>query len=202
MFDIIFSFTVLILTLPILILTSILIKLTSKGPIFYVSRRVGKDGKLFNFYKFRTMVKGADKIGNPFFTEKDDKRVTKFGKILRNLKIDELPQFLNVLKGDMSVVGPRAEVPEIVNNHFVEEWKEILKVKPGIVSPLQTKYFPDFSYFQKENSTDFYLKEQLKEKIKWDLEYVKKHSFFNDLKIILKIAYLIIFKSWKFIWKS
>lgn len=202
-FDIFFSLLALLISLPLLIISAILIKATSKGPVFYISKRVGKDGKLFNFYKLRTMVENASKIGSPLFTEKNDKRVTKVGKILRNLKIDEIPQFFNVLKGDMSIIGPRPEVPEIVNNYFVEEWKEILKVKPGIVSLLQVKYFPDFTYFQGnvENSLDYYIKDQLPLKIKYDLEYVRNEKFFKDLEIFLKIAYNIIFKSWKCLWK-
>lgn len=203
-FDIFFSFILIIILFPLFFLASILIKLTSKGPLFYISKRVGKGGKLFNFYKFRTMVDRADKIGNPYFTEKEDKRVTKIGKILRNLKIDELPQLFNVLKGDMSIVGPRPEVPEIVNNYFQEEFKEILNVKPGLASLLQINFFPDFAYYQNEtdNSADFYIKNQLPLKIKYDLEYIRGKGFLKDFKIILKISYLIIFKGWKFIWKK
>lgn len=204
LFDIFFSIFTLIILSPLFLVVAILIKIDSKGPLFYVSKRVGKDGKLFNFYKFRTMVENASKIGSPFFTEKNDKRVTKIGKIIRNLKIDELPQFFNVLKGDMSIIGPRPEVPEIVHNYFVEEWKEILKVKPGIVSTLQVKYFPDFTYFQEntENSLEYYTNNQLPLKIKYDLEYVKNKNFFKDLEIFFKIAYNIIFKSWKYLWKK
>ncbi len=202
-FDILFSLFIIILVSPIMIISAILIKLTSKGPAFYISKRVGKNGKIFNFYKFRTMVQEADKIGPSIFTLKEDKRITKVGKILRNLKVDELPQFFNVLKGDMSVVGPRPEVPEIVNNYFVEEWEKILKVKPGIINLLHIKYFPDFTYYQKEkdNSFEYYIKEQLPIKIKYDLDYLKKQSFFFDLKIILSVIYCIIFKSWRFLKK-
>lgn len=203
-FDIFFSFALIILLLPIFIITSILIITTSKGPIFYISKRVGKDKKLFNFYKFRTMVRDAEKLGPSVFTIKDDKRVTKIGKILRNLKIDELPQLINVLKGDMSIVGPRPEVPEIVENYFKDEWNEILKVKPGLSSLLQVKYFPDFTYYQdkSKDSKEYYIKEQLPEKIKLDLEYVRKRSFLLDLKIIILIILNILFRSWKFLWKK
>lgn len=203
-FDIFFSLTLILLLSPILIFSAFLIMITSKGPIFYVSKRIGKDFKVFNFYKFRTMIREADKIGPSAFTLKDDKRITNIGKILRNLKIDEIPQLINVLKGDMSIVGPRPEVPEIVNNYFQEEFKEILKVKPGLASLLQIKFFPDFTYYQGKNtnSEDFYIKNQLPLKIKYDLEYIKDKSFFKDFKIILKISYLIIFKSWKFLWKK
>lgn len=204
LFDILFSVFVLIVLSPILILVAILIKIDSRGPVFYVSKRMGKDGKLFNFYKFRTMVKDASKLGSPLFTEKGDKRITRVGKILRDLKIDELPQFFNVLKGDMSIIGPRPEVPEIVENYFIEEWKEILKIRPGIVSNLQVKYFPDFTYFQKntEDSLEYYIKNQLPLKIKYDLDYKNSRSMKKDLEIFLRIAYNILFKSWKYLWKK
>jgi lipopolysaccharide/colanic/teichoic acid biosynthesis glycosyltransferase len=129
-FDIITAFIGLIILLPILIIISLWIKLSSKGPLFYSQKRVGKDFREFDIYKFRSMVVGADKIG-PSVTSADDKRITKVGRFIRKTKIDELPQLFNVLKGDMSLVGPRPEVMKFVQQKR-DEYKKVLSVRPGI----------------------------------------------------------------------
>jgi lipopolysaccharide/colanic/teichoic acid biosynthesis glycosyltransferase len=121
LFDIIFSFIILIILLPLFLLFALVIILTSKGGVFYLQKRVGKDGKIFSLIKFRTMFVNADKQG--LLTVGNDKRITKFGKFLRKYKLDELPQFLNVLIGQMSIVGPRPEVPKYVDLYNQEQKK-------------------------------------------------------------------------------
>ena len=129
-FDILFSFLVLIILLPAFILISLLIKTTMPGPVFFTQSRIGKDGRVFMLYKFRSMkVSNISNYQN--FEPGNTARVTRFGKILRRLKLDELPQFLNVLKSEMSIVGPRPEVEKWVKV-YPERWKRILSVKPGI----------------------------------------------------------------------
>jgi len=130
LFDIIFSIIGLIILSPLLIIISVLIKLGDRGPVFYKGTRVGLNGKLFKMYKFRTMVINADKIGGPSSSD-DDARITKIGKLLRKFKLDEFPQFINVLKGEMSFVGPRPEVKEVVGL-YTERELPILTLKPGI----------------------------------------------------------------------
>lgn len=119
-----------ILLLPLLLLIAIWIKINSKGPLLYVQKRVGKDFKEFKIYKFRSMIVDADKVG-PSVTSGNDTRITQVGKILRKTKIDELPQLFNVLKGDMSLVGPRPEVMKFVVSKK-DEYRKILSIKPGI----------------------------------------------------------------------
>ena len=138
LFDIFFSLLTLIVMSPILLIIAITIKLTSAGPIFYCSKRVGEKGKLFDLIKFRSMVVDAPQKG-PNITRNGDNRITNIGKILRKYKLDELPQFFNVLKGDMSIVGPRPEVPAYVARYSPEQL-QVLCVKPGITSPASIKY--------------------------------------------------------------
>lgn len=191
LFDIIFSLIGLILLSPIFLIIGILIKKEDGGPIFYRGVRVGRYGKLFRIYKFRTMVINADKIGGPS-TADDDPRITKIGKKLRKYKLDELPQLINVLKGEMSIVGPRPEVQYYVDM-FTEEEKAILSVRPGITdwaslwnsdegSILAGSPDPEKTYMEKIRPI----------KIKLQLKYVKENSFFTDLKIIFLTIYTVI----------
>ena len=183
LFDIKVSFIGILVLSPILLLIALLIKLDSPGQIFYRGVRIGKDGKAFRIYKFRTMVVNAEKLGGPS-TAGDDARVTKIGKLIRKYKLDELPQLLNVLEGDMSFVGPRPEVPLYVNM-YTEEEKAILTVQPGITdwaslwnpdegSILAGSADPEKAYMEKIRPT----------KLKLQLRYVKERSFLTDMKII------------------
>jgi len=139
LFDIIFSFAGLVVLFPFFLLTGIVIKLNSKGPGFYKGQRVGKEGKIFKMYKFRTMHFDADKMEGAPSCADDDPRITKMGMFLRKYKINELPQLINVLVGDMSFVGPRPEVPSEVETYSDEE-KGILTVKPGITDYASLKF--------------------------------------------------------------
>jgi lipopolysaccharide/colanic/teichoic acid biosynthesis glycosyltransferase len=168
--DIAGSILILIFTMPATILISLLIKISSPGPVFYTQQRVGKDGKLFMLYKFRTMVEDAEKEVGPVLASRDDPRVTKIGKLLRAIRLDELPQLLNVLKGDMSLVGPRPERPHFVKKHkALHEFR--LAVKPGLTGLAQIRSFYD-------------LKPQ--HKIKYDYLYIQKRSLLLNLYILIR----------------
>jgi lipopolysaccharide/colanic/teichoic acid biosynthesis glycosyltransferase len=183
-FDLIFSIFVLVLTSPIFLIVSFLIKITSKGPVFYKQKRLGKDGKIIEVYKFRTMVKDADRIleemlnKNPdlkvefdkYFKLKNDPRVTTIGKLLRKTSLDELPQFINVIRGEMSVVGPRPVIQEELE--YYGKYKEkLLSVNPGITGLWQVSGRADLPY---------------SERVKLDMKYIDNKSFGLDLQILLK----------------
>ena len=183
-FDIACSAVVLILFSPLFMLTALLIKLEDGGPVFYRGARVGRNGEKFRMFKFRSMVMNADRIGGPS-TADDDPRITKTGKFLRKTKLDEIPQFINVLTGDMSIVGPRPEVEHYVNM-FTQEERAILSVRPGITdyasiwnpdegSVLAGSADPEKAYMEKIRP----------EKIRLQLKYVRERSLGVDLKIIL-----------------
>jgi lipopolysaccharide/colanic/teichoic acid biosynthesis glycosyltransferase len=183
MFDIIVSSLGFIVVSPILIAISTAIKSDSKGPAFYRGERVGRFGKPFKIYKFRTMVVDAEKIGG-LSTPDDDPRITKVGKFIRKYKLDELPQLLNVLKGEMSLVGPRPEVKHYVDM-FIEEEKAILNVHPGITD-WASLWNPDEGAILAGSSDPekTYMEKIRPEKIRLQLKYVKERSFWVDLKII------------------
>lgn len=181
--DIILSFFGLLLFSPVIFIISIIIKLTSKGSVFYLGKRVGKNGKVFKIFKFRTMVVGADKIG-PSSTTKSDPRVTSIGKFIRKNKLDEIPQLLNVFLGQMSIVGPRPQVEWAVKEYSEEE-KRILTVKPGITDFASIKFHNEGELLEGAKDPDkFYMETIHPEKIRLGLEYVNKRSFFTDIKII------------------
>ena len=182
-FDIIFSIIILMMISPLLFLVSILIKLDSKGTVFYRAKRVGQFGTVFNMWKFRTMISEAE-IKGPSITVANDPRVTKIGKILRRTKIDEWPSFLNVLWGDMSVVGPRPESEDWVKKYSKQEEK-VLLIKPGITGPSQLKYRNEEKLLSGEDWQQKYLI-MMKDKLSIDLKYFAENSFLRDLKIIIK----------------
>ncbi len=185
-FDIIFSFLGLLILSPFFLVVAIIIKMTSPGPVFYRGVRVGKDFKEFKIYKFRTMIVGADKIGGPS-TREGDPRVTKIGRFLRRHKLDELPQLINVLKGEMSLVGPRPEVPEYAKLYQGEE-KIVFSVRPGMTdySSLwdinEAEILKDAKTF--EETEKIYLEKIRPEKVRLQMKYIKEMSFLTDLKII------------------
>ena len=191
-FDIIFSFLGLLVLSPLFLIIAILIKRDSKGPVFFRGKRVGKDGKLFKIYKFRTMVVDAGKLGGPS-TPDDDPRITKAGRFIRKYKIDELPQLINVLKGEMSLVGPRPEVEEYVKLYSEEE-KAILSVLPGVTdyasiwNPNEGKVLAG-----SEDPEKAYMEKIWPEKQRLRLEYARGHSLWIDFKIILKTIKVVIF---------
>lgn len=191
-FDIIFSSLGLIITAPLLGLVAILIKLDSQGPVFYQGIRVGKSGKLFRIFKFRTMVPGAEKLGGPS-TSIDDPRLTKFGKFLRKYKLDELPQLLNVIKGEIALVGPRPEVPSVIELLTEVERKMILSRKPGIVDLASIWDFNEEERLAgKIDPHKAYLEEIWPIKKKLQIYYVKNQNIWLDVRIILRIILKIV----------
>jgi len=190
-FDIVFSIFAIIITLPITIPIAIIIKLTDGGSIIYGHERVGKDGKKFKVLKFRSMYMDADKKLKEIlendpqakeewektFKLKNDPRITPIGKFLRKTSLDELPQFINVLKGEMSVVGPRPVVEEELKKYYKDKAELYKSVKPGVTG-----------YWQVEGRSDT----DYEERIKMDEYYIKNRSFLMDLKIILKTIKVMI----------
>lgn len=184
--DIILASFGLILTLPIFLITAFLIKKESPGPVFYRGLRVGKNGKLFKIIKFRTMVPGAETMGGPS-TSADDPRLLKIGKFLRRHNIDELPQLINVLRGEMSLVGPRPEVPSEVETYDEETKKIILSVKPGLTDLATLVNLHEEEVLAGSQNPHQTYREVIKpQKLKLAKEYVRKRSFWLDIKIILK----------------
>jgi len=183
-FDFIAAFIGLLLLSPILLVIALWIKFSSKGPLFYTQKRVGKDFKEFDIYKFRSMVVNADKIG-PSVTSSDDSRITEVGKFIRKTKIDELPQLLNVLKGDMSLVGPRPEVMQFVAKKR-DEYKKVLSVRPGITDNAAIEFRDEETIMNAyEDKEKAYLDIILPKKIKLYYNYIDNISFTNDIKLLL-----------------
>lgn len=192
LFDITFSLIGLMLTWPILLVLAIWIKLESRGPVFYRGVRVGRHGKTFRIFKFRTMVMNADKIGGPS-TANDDPRITKVGAFIRRSKFDELPQFINVLMGDMSFVGPRPEVQHYVDM-YTEEEKAILNVRPGITD-WASIWNPDEGAILagSPDPEKTYMEKIRPEKLRLQLKYAREHNCWIDIKIIVETIWVIIF---------
>ncbi|MBI5599162.1 MAG: polysaccharide biosynthesis protein [Deltaproteobacteria bacterium] len=182
-FDIFLASIGLILLSPVLAIVALLVKMSSPGPVLFAQKRVGRNLRPFNLCKFRTMVSDAPGKGRPI-TADNDPRVTRLGRILRKTKIDELPQLLNVLEGDMSFVGPRPEVLEYVGRHR-EDYEEILKIRPGITDIASLIYSDEEAVLKgKEDLEGYYVHVLLPEKIKLAREYVRKASLLYDLKLI------------------
>jgi lipopolysaccharide/colanic/teichoic acid biosynthesis glycosyltransferase len=183
--DIMCSFVGLIALVPVLLIVSIAIKIESKGPIIFVQKRVGKDGKVFSMYKFRSMLVNAEELKDklshknemdgPMFKIKEDPRITRVGKFIRKTSIDELPQLINVLKGDMSLVGPRPSLPSEVMKF--ENWMmERLEVKPGLTC-----------YWQVSGRNDI----EFRDWMKLDIKCVEERNFFVDIQLIFKTFFVL-----------
>jgi len=186
LFDIIFSLLGLIIFSPVLVSIALLIKNEDKGPAFYQGVRIGKNGVSFKIYKFRTMVINVDKIGGPS-TSDDDPRLTKIGKLIREYKLDELPQLINVLKGEMSFVGPRPEVSQEVELYSEEHRRVILNVQPGMTDYSSIKFHNEGEILKGSKNPHQTFREKIQpEKIRLGLRYAKEHSFWIDLKIIFQ----------------
>lgn len=189
-FDLLFAILFLIVFSPVYILTFIIIKIVSPGPAIYKAKRVGKDGKLFNCYKYRSMRVNSGKVR--LTTLENDDRIFPFGKFIRKAKIDEMPQVVNILKGEMSVVGPRPEDKENADKVYVGEYKHILDVKPGLTSTASLYDYTHGELFEDEES---YEKVFLPKKLKLELYYVKHRSFWYDIVLVLRTGWLIILKT-------
>ena len=193
--DVIVAVLSLVLLGPVLILIALIIKISSPGPVLYRGTRVGLDGKLFAMMKFRTMVVNAESLGGSA-TAADDPRITAIGKLLRRYKLDELPQFLNVLVGDMSLVGPRPEVQKYVNLYSPEE-KAILEVRPGITDWASIWNSNEAAVLEGSRDPEKTYEELIRPtKLALQLLYVREHSFFTDLKILFHTAVKLINEDW------
>lgn len=181
--DIVVSLFFLFLLFPILVLLAILIKLESNGPVFYLQVRVGLNGKDFRIFKFRTMFIGSDKAGLLTVGGRDP-RITKVGVFIRKYKLDELPQLINVLNGEMSLVGPRPEVRKYVNMYNDEQLK-VLSVKPGITDYASIQYSDENELLAKSVDPEkTYIEEVMPAKLLLNLKYINEISWLTDLKII------------------
>lgn len=178
MLDILASIIGLIIGIPLIAIFGLLVKMEDRGPIFYKQERLGKNLKVFYIYKIRSMRVDAEKIGGAQWAQKDDPRITKTGKFIRKTRIDEIPQLFNILKGDMSLIGPRPERPELTYK-FEKEIPGFIKrltVKPGLTGLAQV----NGGYEITPN-----------EKLKWDLIYIKNRNIIMDMKIILKTVRVV-----------
>jgi len=191
-FDLTFSCFSLLILLPLFFLIGVLIKIDTKGPILFLHERVGIKGKIFKIYKFRTMY--FNSTNKSSLTVGDDERITRFGRFLRKYKLDELPQLMNVLKGDMSIVGPRPEVLDFVNRYPLESRNIILSIRPGITDEASIAMINENEVLKNyDNPQEAYIDLIIPFKINHYLEYVEKRSFFRDCKIIVKTLLKILF---------
>ncbi|MDH7500743.1 MAG: exopolysaccharide biosynthesis polyprenyl glycosylphosphotransferase, partial [candidate division NC10 bacterium] len=180
--DILISLLALLLSLPLSLLVSALIKIESRGDLFFIQERIGKDGKPFRLIKFRSMVQDAEESSGPVWATMDDPRVTRVGRFLRRWRLDEIPQFINVLRGEMSLVGPRPERREFLDElkAKVPYFMERLSVKPGVTGWAQIE------------STYASSVEESQIKLEYDLYYIKNVSFLLDLSILLRTLKVIL----------
>lgn len=183
--DILSSFLVLVVLLPVWLVIALAIALESRGGVFYKQVRVGKDNKDFNLYKFRTMRVGSDQKGLLTVGERDN-RITRVGYFLRKFKIDEFPQLLNVLKGDMSIVGPRPEVRKYVDLYTPEQMK-VLSVRPGLTDLASIQYVHENEILAAaEDPERAYIDEVMPTKLALNLQYIENQSVVGDIKLIFK----------------
>ena len=184
-FDIIVSLIILIVLSPLLLLIALAVKLDSKGPVFYRQVRVGRYGKDFRIYKFRTMVQDADKVGPPL-TMGRDPRITRVGGLIRKCRLDEFSQLFNVLGGSMSLVGPRPEVRRYVEK-YKPEYMQTLLIRPGVTAPSSIAFKDEDKILNAESDPEkVYVEKILPPKMELNLEYMKDMSVLNDVKIIFK----------------
>lgn len=191
LFDILASLILLIILSPLFIIFSIMIKLDSKGPIMFKQNRVTENGRIFKIFKFRTMVENADKNGSQVTVE-NDSRVTKIGKFLRKFRLDEIPQLINILIGDMSFVGTRPEVPKYVEL-YTDEMKATLLMKAGVTSLASIKFKDEEKLLQLDGNIDkIYIENILPQKMQYNLEYLKRFNFFYDIKLMFMTLFAVI----------
>ncbi|MCZ7557083.1 MAG: sugar transferase [Bacteroidia bacterium] len=182
--DILASSLGLILLAPVFIVIAVWIKLTSPGSVLYRATRTGRNGVPFALYKFRSMRTDADRIGSGI-TSAGDTRITPVGRFLRRSKLDELPQLINVLKGQMSLVGPRPEDPRFVE-HYPEHLRDILKYRPGMTSPASIAFRNENSLLTGDNHEKLYIEQILPEKLRIDLAYCQSATVRSNMMVVLK----------------
>ncbi|MBR1774779.1 MAG: sugar transferase [Bacteroidales bacterium] len=189
-FDIVFSFFGLLILSPVFVILSFAVGLTSKGGVFYKQKRVGRYNKDFTLYKFRSMRVGADK-GSLITIGGRDSRITKVGYFIRKFKLDELPQFFNVLIGDMSFVGPRPEVRYYVDMYSKEQM-QVLNVRPGITDPASIAYRNENELLERQdNPKQYYIDVVMPDKLRINLEYINSRTFFSDINVIFQTFFAL-----------
>lgn len=199
-FDVAAALGGLVLTSPLLLLGAAAVRLTSPGPVLFRARRVGRDGRPFDMLKLRTMRSDCQQAGRQV-TEPDDDRVTPVGRILRRWKIDELPQLWHVLRGEMSVVGPRPESREIVEQHYTVEHRRVLSVRPGLVSPADIRWWPSPTYHDPPAPgvplQEHYVKRHLPAILAEDMRYLEHPDLRADLRTIAQTVLCIVVGTWR-----
>lgn len=194
-FDLLVSLLMLIILSPLLLLLAILIKLDSAGPVFYRQERMTAGGRTFRIFKFRTMVQNADKIGSLVTVERDP-RITRVGAKIRKVRLDELPQLLNIVRGEMSFVGTRPEVKKYVERYTEEMWATLL-LPAGVTSLASIEYKDEDEIISAhtalgESADEVYVSHVLPEKMKYNLEYLKSFSFWGDIALMFKTVVSVI----------
>ena len=193
LFDIVACIAAAAVLCPFWLCIGLLVACGSKGSALYRQTRVGRDGKEFKLLKFRTMRQDADKVGG-LITVGEDSRVTRIGRFLRKYKIDELPQFLNIIKGDMSIVGPRPEVPKYVAL-YDERQRKVLSVRPGLTDYASIEYIAENELLAKSSDPDrTYIEEIMPAKLELNLKYIENQSVTEDLRLIFKTLFSILKK--------
>jgi lipopolysaccharide/colanic/teichoic acid biosynthesis glycosyltransferase len=181
-FDLILSIPSIIILSPVFLISALLIKIETPGPVSFNQERIGREGRPFNLYKFRTMVKNASSIG-PSVTPANDERITRAGRLLRKFKVDEMLQIFNIVKGDMSVIGPRPELRKYVDE-FKDDYREILRIKPGMTDYALIAFRNEEEILSKfDNVEEGYVKEIMPEKIKLYRKYLNEMSLRTDIRI-------------------
>lgn len=191
-FDLAAATFALVVFAPVFALVAFLIKVGSPGPVFFRQERTGRGGKPFFIYKFRTMVKDAPEFG-PDLTGAGDPRITRIGHILRVTKLDELPNLFNVVRGEMSLVGPRPDLPRFMSA-LTPEQRRVLAFRPGITGPTQIRYVAEEEFLSPVNIDENYVENVFADKIASDLAYVSNWSFWEDISLISYTAVALIFK--------
>jgi lipopolysaccharide/colanic/teichoic acid biosynthesis glycosyltransferase len=191
-FDLFVASALLIATAPLAAVAAALVKATSRGPVLYRASRAGRDGQEFAMLKFRTMRTGLDAVDRRV-TAPDDDRVTPVGALLRRTKLDELPQLINVLRGDMSVVGPRPEDIEIVRRHYTDRQRRTLEVRPGIASSAELRWYPDLTHHDPPPPgmpmQEWYISRHLPAELEESLTYLERRNLLLDLSIVARLAW-------------
>ncbi|MEM9134594.1 MAG: sugar transferase [Actinomycetota bacterium] len=194
LFDLVVAGALMVLTAPLSVVSAVAVKATSPGPVLYRARRAGLGGRPFDMYKFRTMRTGLD-AADRMVTEENDPRITTVGAILRRAKIDELPQLINVIKGEMSIVGPRPEDMGIVEAHYQPRHWRTLEVRPGIASYAEVRWYPDLTHHDPPPEgiamQEWYVKRHMPIELEDSLRYIEERSLLGDVRILGRLAVLI-----------
>jgi lipopolysaccharide/colanic/teichoic acid biosynthesis glycosyltransferase/glycosyltransferase involved in cell wall biosynthesis len=197
--DVVIAGAALVLTGPLILAGAAAVKLTSPGPAFYRARRAGRDGRPFTMFKLRTMRVGADTPDRKITADADD-RITPVGRLLRRFKLDELPQLWNVLRGDMSLVGPRPEDWDLVQQHYTAEQRRTLLVRPGLASPADVRWYPDLTYHDPPPAgvsiQDHYLRRHLPAQVAEALRYVERPGLTADARVLGQLVFCVLVRSW------